>query len=67
MTLSMINSYDSVSFATFANCVAVMPEIYTKGCMEKLDKIAEMCVWGLLNMLQQNYIFDKFVCIICNL
>jgi len=37
----MINSYDSVSFATFVNCVAVMPEIYTKGYVEKLDKIAE--------------------------
>ena len=26
----------------FANCVAVMPEIYMQGCVEKLDKIAEM-------------------------
>ena len=26
----------------FANCVAVMSEIYMKGYMEKLDKIAEM-------------------------
>ena len=41
MTLSMINSYDSVSSATFASCVAVMPEIYMKECVEKLDKIAE--------------------------
>jgi hypothetical protein len=38
----MINSYDSVSFATVANCVAVMPEIYMKEYMEKLDKIAEI-------------------------
>lgn len=29
----------------FANCVAVMLEIYTKGCMEKLDKIAENGGW----------------------